>query len=116
MADTSEDQGTVANDESTRSIRIPRGTLAAVTRFVRRNGGTASAVIAPIGGAGVRVVLVGSDGGTLGDTVVEDVQTAQALVGAVDGLEVAEWDRELSSAATPRAGHYAKMAGWVART
>ena len=25
------------------------------------------------------------------------------------------WERELVAAATPRGGHYAKMAGWVAR-
>ncbi len=116
MADTSEDKGTLEQDENARSIRLPRGTLAAVARFVRSNGGSASAVIEPVGTSAVRVLLVGSDGGVMGDQVVTDVETAQALVGAVDGLELAEWDRDLSAAATPRRGHYAKMAGWVART
>lgn len=116
MADTTEDQGTVEQDENARSIRIPRGTLAAAARFVRSNGGSASAVIEPVGTSGVRVLMVGSENGVMGDQVVEDVETAHALVGAVDGLELAEWDRELSAAATPRTGHWAKMAGWVARS
>ena len=97
------------------TVRVARGTLAAVTRFVRRNGGSAKAVIAPVGADGVRVVLVG-DNGVLGDQVVDDVATAQALVERVPDLELAEWDRELSALATPREGHYAKMAGWVANT
>jgi len=116
MADTSADQGTVEQDENARSTRIPRGTLAAAARFVRSNGGSASAVIAPVGTSGVRVVMVGSENGVMGDQVVGDVETARALIDAVDGLELAEWDRELSATATPRAGHWAKMAGWVART
>ena len=116
MADTTTDQGAVEQDETARPIRIPRGTLAAVTRFVRSNGGSASAVIEPVGTSGVRVMMVGSESGVMGDQVVADVETARALVEAVDGLELAEWDRDLSAAATPRAGHWAKMAGWVART
>jgi hypothetical protein len=64
---------------------------------------------------GDRDTLVGSDG-ILGDRVVDDLATAKALVERIDGLsEADEWDRELTSIVTPRTGHWAKMAGWVAR-
>ena len=39
---------------------------------------------------------------------------AHAVVAAVDGLETAEWDRDLTSAANVSPSHYTKMAGWVA--
>ena len=68
-----------------------------------------------LGRLGVRVTLVGADG-VLGDRVVASHAVAEALAEQVDGLTVSEeWNRELSAAATPRRGHYAKMAGWVAK-
>jgi len=37
------------------------------------------------------------------------------LIVTVDGLtEADEWDRALTSIVTPRKGHWATMAGWVA--
>ncbi|MGU3294535.1 hypothetical protein [Williamsia sp. M5A3_1d] len=115
MAEEKTTDDTTTSEQAGGDVRIARGTLAAVTRFVRRNGGSAKAVVEPIGADGVRVLLVG-DNGVMGDQVVDDVVTANALVERVAGLEAAEWDRDLSSVATPRDGHHAKMAGWVART
>jgi len=86
-----------------------------VKGFVADHGGSATAVLQPIGRVGVRITLVGKDG-ILGDRVVSDLATAQALVELVDGLsETEHWDRELTSVVTPAPGHWAKMAGWVAR-
>ncbi|MBU3067924.1 hypothetical protein KO481_41230 [Nocardia sp. NEAU-G5] len=86
-----------------------------VKEFVADHGGSATAVLQPIGRAGVRITLVGKDG-ILGDRVVGDMATAKALFGLVDGLtETEHWDRELTSIVTPAPGHWAKMAGWVAR-
>ena len=73
----------------------------------------ASAVIQPVGLAGVRITLVGADG-ILGDQVVEDLATANAVVASFDNVTVAEWERELTSIVTPKDGHFKKMAGWVA--
>jgi len=88
-----------------------------VKSYVARNGGSATAVLQPIGDAGVRITLVAADGGVLGDEVVADVETANAVVAAVEGVTVSdEWTRELVSSANPRPGHARKMAGWVARS
>ncbi|MBD0021294.1 hypothetical protein GII33_11655 [Gordonia pseudamarae] len=104
-----------APQQTTPKVTVPKNLLAAVRGFVAREGGSAKAVLQPIGAAGVRITLVGESGGILGDRVVDDVAAAQAVVDAVDGLEAAEeWDRELISTVTPQKGHYAKMAGWVA--
>lgn len=92
-----------------------KGLTGSVAEFVAAHGGSATAVLQPVGALGVRVTLVGADG-ILGDRVVADLATASGLVDAVDGLTAADgWDRELVSKATPRKGHWAKMAGWVAR-
>ncbi|GAB18185.1 hypothetical protein GOEFS_049_00060 [Gordonia effusa NBRC 100432] len=96
-------------------VEAPREVVATIRGFVSREGGEATAVIAPIGAAGVRITLVGKDGGILGDRVVPDVATAEAVVNAVDGLSVGEWDRELVSSTTVKPSHYRQMAGWVAR-
>ncbi|WP_216902952.1 hypothetical protein [Nocardia alni] len=85
-----------------------------VKKFVADHGGSATAVLQPIGRIGVRITLVGKDG-VLGDRVVSDLAEAKAAVERVDGLtETEHWDRELTSIATPAKGHWAKMAGWVA--
>ncbi|GAB03524.1 hypothetical protein GII30_12335 [Gordonia amarae] len=106
---------TEAPQQATPKLTVPKDVLVAVRGFVAREGGSAKAVLQPIGAAGVRITLVGEAGGILGDRVVADVATAKAVVDAVNGLEVAEeWDRELISTVTPKKGHYAKMAGWVA--
>ncbi|WP_067683164.1 hypothetical protein [Nocardia miyunensis] len=93
----------------------PSSVIDSVEDFVAAHGGSATAVLQPIGRIGVRITLVGSDG-VLGDRVVEDLATAKAVVEAVPGLsETEHWDRELTSVVTPATGHWAKMAGWVAR-
>ncbi|MEG8179621.1 hypothetical protein GZH49_13885 [Nocardia terpenica] len=86
-----------------------------VKGFVAEHGGSATAVLQPIGRIGVRITLVGADG-VLGDRVVDDLTTAKAVVETVDGVtETKHWDRELTSVVTPAPGHWARMAGWVAR-
>lgn len=92
---------------------VPSDVVKSVAGFAAREGGAAQAVLQPIGAAGVRVTLVGEDG-VLGDRVVDDITQAQQLVGALNQVEPAQWDRELTSKATVRPSHYRKMAGWVA--
>ena len=100
---------------ATPTVRAPGDVVASVKKFVAREGGSAKVVQQAIGAAGVRITLVGDAGGVLGDRVVADLATAQAVVDAVDGLEIAEWDRDLTSETTVKPSHYRKMAGWVAR-
>ena len=95
------------------SVVAPPRTVAAVRSFVAEHGGSATAVVQPIGLYGVRITLVGADG-ILGDQVVADLQTAKAVVGAVEGLTTSGWERSVTSIVTPRVGHWKKMAGWVA--
>lgn len=96
-------------------VQLSGSLVDSVKGFVAEHGGSATAVLQPIGRMGVRVTLVGSDG-ILGDRVVADLATAKELIETVAGLsEADEWDRELTSIVTPRKGHWAKMAGWVAR-
>lgn len=102
-------------DTATVTVTAPKSVVDSVRGFVAEHGGSATAVLQPVGRQGVRVTLVGADG-VLGDRMVDDLAIAKALVEAVDGLTAAEeWDRDLTSRATPRTGHWAKMAGWVAR-
>ncbi|MDS1113683.1 hypothetical protein RD149_07875 [Gordonia westfalica] len=100
---------------ATPTVQAPSDVVASVKKFVAREGGSAKVVLQAIGAAGVRITLVGDAGGVLGDRVVADLATAQAVVDAVDGLEIAEWDRDLTSETTVKPSHYRKMAGWVAR-
>ncbi|MGC0364034.1 hypothetical protein ABH922_002018 [Rhodococcus sp. 27YEA15] len=92
---------------------LPKSTVKAIATFVADHGGSASAVIQPVGGSGVRITLVGADG-ILGDQVVADLATANAVVASFDTVTVAEWEREITSIVTPAPGHWKKMAGWVA--
>ena len=97
------------------AAKLSSSVVDSVRTFVAAHGGSASAVLQPLGHLGVRVTLVGSDG-VLGDRVVDSMATARALVAAVDDLtETEHWDRDLSGIVTPATGHWAKMAGWVAR-
>ncbi|MEP9392536.1 hypothetical protein ABLE94_09765 [Gordonia sp. VNK1] len=93
---------------------LPGEVVSSIRKFVAREGGSATAVLQPIGAAGVRITLVGRDGGILGDRVVDDIDTAAAVLEAVDGLEIGEWDRDLTSSTNVKPGHYRQMAGWVA--
>ncbi|MFW0790529.1 hypothetical protein [Gordonia sp. CPCC 205333] len=110
-----DDTTTEATATEATAVEAPGDIVSTIRRFISREGGEATAVIAPIGAAGVRITLVGKAGGILGDRVVPDVATAEAVVNAVDGLSVGEWDRELVSATTVKPSHYRQMAGWVAR-
>ncbi|BAW06431.1 hypothetical protein [Nocardia seriolae] len=97
------------------SEKISPSVVDSVKGFVAEHGGSATAVPQPIGRIGVRVTLVGADG-VLGDRVVGSLAAAKSLVETVDGLsETEEWDRELISKVTPAKGHWARMAGWVAK-
>lgn len=88
--------------------------LAAARAFVADHGKPAKAVVQRIGRAGARVVLVGDDG-ALGDVVVPSVETGEALIEAVDGVEAAEWDAETVSATVIGPEHRRRMAGPRAR-
>lgn len=101
--------------ETATATKLSPTVVDSVKEFVAAHGGSATAVLQPIGRIGVRVTLVGSDG-VLGDRVVDTLAAAKSLVEAVDGLsETEHWDRELTSVVTPARGHWARMAGWVAR-
>ncbi|MBY4130460.1 hypothetical protein HQO83_18860 [Rhodococcus fascians] len=102
-----------AGIEKNTSNEIPKGTLAAVKRFLAEHGNSAQVVIQPVGRAGTRLTLVGADG-VLGDQVVPSTAMAHAIVDRFDELNEGEWDRELVSSVNPAPGHYKKMAGWVA--
>lgn len=99
--------------QSTETAAPPSRLRSSISSFVDAHGGSATAVLQPLGRAGVRVTLVGADG-ILGDRVAPDLRTAHAVVDSLDSVTVGEWDRDLSSVVTPRKGHFAQMAGWVA--
>ncbi|KNA93214.1 MULTISPECIES: hypothetical protein [Gordonia] len=109
-------QTTEKAESSTPPVKAPAEVVASIKKFVAGEGGAAKAVLQPIGTAGVRITLVGESDGYLGDRVVDDIATAHAVVDAVPGLEIGEWDRELTSKATVSPEHYRKMAGWVAHS
>lgn len=96
------------------SVRPAKAHLAAARAFVGRHGGPTRAVVERIGRAGARVVLIGQDG-ALGDVVVPDVETGNALVEAVGDLEHAEWDADTVGAAVIGPEHRRRMAGPRAR-
>lgn len=109
-SDTATTGAPSAHDE-----RVIKRTVSELRRFVGTHG-NAQAVVAPIGRAGVRIMLVGDDG-VLGDEVVRDADTALAVLGQIEEITVVdEWEREMVAKADPAPGHYAKMAGWVARS
>ncbi len=91
------------------SPAAPQKAVVAVNRFTATHEG-ARAVVQFVGEGATRITLVGTDGGVLGDVVVRDVETADAVVAASDA-EAAEWDRELAGAVTLPAGLRKKMAG-----
>ena len=111
MTNTTDDE----KSGTQQKVEAPTEVVASVRKFVEREGCSAKVVPQAIGDAGVRITLVGDANGILGDRVVPDLATAQAVVDAVDGLEIAEWDRDLTSETTVSTSHYRKMAGWVAR-
>ncbi|MFT4087668.1 MAG: hypothetical protein QM658_11050 [Gordonia sp. (in: high G+C Gram-positive bacteria)] len=103
------------NAADTVTVTAPKEIVASIRKYVASEDGSATALLQPIGAAGVRITLVGEKNGLLGDRVVLDMATAKAVVEAVDGLEIAEeWDRALTSKAAVSPAHWRKMAGWVA--
>ncbi len=104
----------MSTDAAQSDVKPPAGVVKSVEKFLADHGGVASAVLQPVGRAGVRITLVGADG-VMGDRVVPDLETARAVVDRFDAITVSEWDRELTSVVTPRIGHFKQMAGWVAR-
>ncbi len=114
MSEQQDSENTGTPVAETPAVTAPQGVVASVRGFISREGGSAKAVLQPIGAAGVRITLVGEKGGILGDRVVTDIATAEAVVAAIEGLETADWDRDLTSAANVSPSHYRKMAGWVA--
>lgn len=104
---------TLVRMSENQNAAAPAHTVKSVREFLAAHGGKASVVVQPIGRIGVRLTLVGADG-ILGDQVVPDLATADAVVAAVPKLESAEWDRALTSVVTPAPGHARKMAGHLA--
>jgi hypothetical protein len=78
--------------------------------FVVAHGKPARAVVENVGRAGARVVLVGADG-AMGDVVLPDAASAEAVVEAVADLDAHEWDRETTAAVRIGPAHRRKMAG-----
>src|SRR6476661_3449007 len=77
--------------EAAAPVQLSGSLVDSVKGFVAEHGGSATAVLQPIGRAGVRITLVGSDG-VLGDRVVDDLATAKELVETINGLtEADEW-------------------------
>ncbi|WP_086819815.1 hypothetical protein [Allokutzneria sp. NRRL B-24872] len=102
------------SEQTATAPSAPARTVAVVNAFVAEHGDPTRAVIQYIGNAGVRLTLVGSDG-ALGDVVVPDVATAEAVCAAVEGVQVSEWDRETVAATVIGPAHRRKMAGPRAR-
>jgi hypothetical protein len=96
-------------------IALPAKVRDSIATFAAQHGGSADAVLQPLGRMGVRITLIGADG-VLGDRVVKDLAIARAVIDAVPAVTATEeWERELVAKANPRKGHWAKMAGWVAK-
>ncbi|MCK0440604.1 hypothetical protein MUG78_14370 [Gordonia alkaliphila] len=90
------------------------GVVESISKYVAAEGGSAKAVLQPAGAAGVRITLVGEQDGDLADRVVPTLEEARRIVDGIEGLEVAEWDRDLTNKATVQPSHWRQMAGWVA--
>ena len=71
---------------TTRARRIARG-------FVTDRGEPVKVVVQNLGISGARMVLIAPDG-RVGDVIVPDVATGNAVVAAEEALEAAEWDSE----------------------
>lgn len=104
----------MADQTDTSNPAVPAAALRSATEFVAAHGESARAVVENVGQAGARVVLVGADG-LLGDVMVADVATGEALVAAVADLELGEWDRETTASVKIGAAHRHKMAGPAGR-
>lgn len=92
------------------TVQVPARAVRTAEAFVAAHGAPARAVVENVGRSVARVVLVGADG-TMGDVVVPDAATGEALVARVADLTPADWDRETVSATKIGAAHRRKMAG-----
>jgi hypothetical protein len=77
--------------------------------FVGAHGGTGSATVQYLGRPGFRIVVVAADG-VFADAVVSDRARADAVCAAA-GVEITDWNRELTSRITVSAGDRTRMAG-----
>jgi hypothetical protein len=100
----------VADDEQDKKTTVPPKAVKSATEFVAKHGKGSRAVVEPVGRSAARVVLVGADG-ALGDIVLPDVPTAEALVEQVTDLDAAEWDRETTATLKIGPAHRHRMAG-----
>lgn len=78
--------------------------------FVAAHGGSAQAVVEPIGRVGVRIVVVAADG-SYGDAVVASAETAAALCERAGIAVVDGWTRDLSASVSPSPADRRRMAG-----
>jgi hypothetical protein len=100
--------------EETTAPKAPARAVAAAESFVAKHGNPTRAVVENIGRNAARVVLVGADG-AMGDVVVADVPTAEAVCAQLADLHVGEWDRETIAAAKIGPEHRRRMAGAIGR-
>ncbi len=78
--------------------------------FVAAHGGAGEAVVEPIGGVGVRIVVVAVDGAYC-DAIAPSAEAA-AEICAGAGVPVAEgWTRELTASVSPTPADRRRMAG-----
>jgi polygalacturonase len=80
------------------------------SEFVAAHGKPARAVVENVGRTSARIVLVGDDG-AMGDVVLPDVASAEAVIEAVPDLDRHEWDRETTDAVKIGPAHRRRMAG-----
>ncbi len=78
-------------------------------KFVAAHGGSGSAVLSPLGRPGVRIVVVAADG-RYADAVVSSAELASSVCESA-GLQVTDWDRDLTSRVVVTAGDRQRMAG-----
>lgn len=102
-----------ADNDAEQTTTAPPKAVATAQRFAKEHGGSARAVVEHIGNAGTRIVLIGEDG-SLGDVLVPDVDTANAVVEAA-GLTASEWGGDTTAALQIGPEHRRKMAGPRAR-
>lgn len=103
-----------AEKQESEATRVPKTAVGRTSAFVKQHGAPARAVVENLGRAGARIVLIGADG-ALGDVLVPDVATGEAVVAAVDKLEASEWDTDTTAALKIGARHRRRMAGPRAR-
>jgi shikimate 5-dehydrogenase len=73
--------------------------VARLRRFVAGHAGVSVAVVEHLGRAGARIVVI-AESGEFGDVLASSPQAAQDIC-ARGGLEVREWDRELTALISP---------------